>query len=187
MTRYLISDLHLGHENIIEYCDRPYESVAEMNDTLVENWNRVIDPDDVVFFLGDLGHFAEEEAIRRWLEELHGRVVFIEGNHDNPDRYVDGVHTHQYYILSRGDRQFCCTHRPENAPEFWDGWIIHGHHHNNWPEEFPFVNHDERQVNVSVELLGYRPLSTDRLVDYLDCGERFADRAAAEKGLEDDA
>jgi calcineurin-like phosphoesterase family protein len=171
MTRYFVSDLHLGHENIIEYCDRPYESVTEMNDTLVGNWNRVIDPNDVVFFLGDLGHFAEEEELRRWLEELHGRVVFIEGNHDSPDRYVDGVHTHQYYILSRGDRQFCCTHRPENAPEFWDGWIIHGHHHNSHPADYPLVNPEAQTANVSIELTDYEPLPEHELIELIDSGE----------------
>ena len=174
MTRYFTSDLHLGHENIIEYCDRPFDSVEEMNRTLIDNWNDAIGPDDVVVFLGDLGRFAGEDDLRRWLCELHGRIVFIEGNHDSPSRYVDGVHTHQYSILERGDREFCCTHRPENAPRFWDGWIIHGHHHNNHPVEYPLVNPEERRVNVSTELTGYRPIPEEDLVSLIDGGERVA-------------
>lgn len=173
MSRYFTSDLHLGHENIIEYCDRPFDSVAEMNRTLVDNWNDLIDPDDVVVFLGDLGHFADDDELRRWLRKLHGRVIFIEGNHDHPNRYVDGVHTHQYYILKRGNRRFYCTHRPENAPRFWDGWIIHGHHHNNHPDEYPLVNPKEQRVNVSIELTGYEPILEHELIALIDRGERF--------------
>jgi len=54
MAQYLISDLHLDHENIIEYCSRPFEDVEEMNEVLVKNWNVTVDPDDEVIFGGDL-------------------------------------------------------------------------------------------------------------------------------------
>ena len=114
MTRYLISDLHLGYENIIEYCHRPFETVEEMNDAIIENWNATVDNNnnDIVVFLDDLGRFADDEQLRRWLDRLNGRIVFIEGNHDSPRRYTDGVRTHQYYILSQGERDFCCSTVP---------------------------------------------------------------------------
>ena len=174
MARYLISDLHLDHDNIIDYCDRPFDNVEEMNQVLIENWNRTVSNDDIVFFVGDLGHFANDDDLRYWLERLNGRTVFIEGNHDSPDRYVDGVHTHQYYILNRGDQEFCCAHRPENVPGFWDGWIIHGHHHNNHPERYPFVNPQKEQVNVSCELIDYEPIRVSEVVNYIEHDERFA-------------
>lgn len=174
MPRYLISDLHLGHENIIEHCDRPFDTVEEMNQVLIDNWNRTVTNDDVVFFLGDLGQFADDEQLRYWLDKLNGRIVFIEGNHDSPDRYVSGVHTHQYYILTQGEHEFCCTHRPENAPRFWDGWIIHGHHHNNHPTKYPFVNPEEHRVNVSVELINYRPIRVEQVINYVQKREPLA-------------
>ncbi|MFP9191203.1 hypothetical protein ACLI4Q_06005 [Natrialbaceae archaeon A-CW1-1] len=176
MDRYLISDLHLDHTNIMESCDRPFDTVEEMNRTLIENWNMTVSDDDVVFFLGDLGHFADEDDLRRWLDRLNGRIVFIEGNHDSPSRYVDGVHTHQYYILSQGEWELCCTHRPENTPRFWDGWIIHGHHHNTHPEDYPLLNPDTYCVNVSVELIDYKPVLVDTIVDCIDQGERLRSR-----------
>ncbi|WP_254807897.1 hypothetical protein [Natronosalvus amylolyticus] len=173
MARYLVSDLHLDHANIIEHCDRPFDSVTEMNRALIDNWNTTVSADDIVFFLGDLGHFADEAALRAWFDELNGRIVFIEGNHDSPSRYVDGVHTHQYYFLTQGDREFCCTHRPENAPRFWDGWVIHGHHHNTHPEAYPLVNPATNCVNVSVELLDYKPVLVDTVVELIERDERI--------------
>ncbi|WP_276273634.1 metallophosphoesterase family protein [Haloarcula litorea] len=172
MTRFLASDLHLGHENIIEYCSRPFDSVEEMNQTLIENWNQEVrSNDDVVFFLGDLGFFAEEDQLRNWLKQLNGRVVFIQGNHDDPGRYVSDLNTHQYYTLSQGDQEYLLTHRPENAPRFWDDWIIHGHHHNNHPEQYPFINPEEQLANVSVELTDYRPVKVDYVLNSIEQDE----------------
>jgi hypothetical protein len=79
---------------------------------------------------------------------------------------------------------FYTIHDPANGPSNWNGWLLHGHHHNNWPDRFPFVDHDSRRVNFSVELLDYRPLATDKLVNYLACGERFPDRTTAENTLQ---
>ena len=51
---YLISDFHLDHDNIIDYCDRPFDSVAAMNETLVEHWNATVGPGESVLYGGDL-------------------------------------------------------------------------------------------------------------------------------------
>ena len=173
MTHFFASDLHLGHANIIEHCDRPFDDVEEMNATLIENWNDCVDSDDRVTFLGDLGRFADDDELRKWLDRLNGRIVFVKGNHDHPDPEPDGVNTHQYYLQELAGYELCCTHRPENAPRFWEGWIVHGHHHNNDLEEFPFFDPDARCVNMSIELLGYEPLSLQTLVDCFERGERL--------------
>ena len=36
---YYISDLHIGHENILRFDNRPFADVNEMNNKLIENWN----------------------------------------------------------------------------------------------------------------------------------------------------
>ena len=50
---YVTSDMHCGHSKIIEYCNRPFASVEEMNETLINNWNKKIPDDGIVFDLGD--------------------------------------------------------------------------------------------------------------------------------------
>ena len=51
---YLISDLHLDHINIIDYCGRPFDTVEEMNDSLVKYWNDTVDSNDEVLYGGDI-------------------------------------------------------------------------------------------------------------------------------------
>ena len=50
---FFTSDTHFGHKNILKYCDRPFESVSVMNEALIENWNKVVDENSLIFHLGD--------------------------------------------------------------------------------------------------------------------------------------
>lgn len=187
MVDYVISDLHLDHRNIIDYCDRPFGSVDEINQTLVENWKTVIDPGDVVLYGGDLTVRESTGALLDWLEELSGEIVFLLGNHDGIVlERLDGVHFVDEFQFEHRNVPFNAVHDPADGPSNPQGWVLHGHHHNNWPTRYPFVNHTNRHVNFSVELLSYWPLSTDRLVDYLAHGESFVDRNAAEQALGDE-
>lgn len=83
---WLASDTHFFHENILKYCNRPFETVEAMNDALVANWNSVVKPDDHVYHLGDFC-FGNVEKWNWCLEpgRLNGHIHLILGNHD-PDR-----------------------------------------------------------------------------------------------------
>lgn len=156
MTRYWTSDLHLGHENIIEYCNRPFNSVEEMNSVLVRNWNDRVAPEDTVVFVGDLGRPTSD-----WLDYLQGVIVFVLGNHD-------GIMARGHYETRVGDTPVWCVHDPADAPSDWDGWVVHGHHHNNHPDEYPLVNDEDRRVNISVELTEYAPVREDELHELIE-------------------
>ena len=81
MATWFTADLHLGHRNIIDYCDRPFTDVDVMNRALVDNWNEVVAEDDTVWIVGDfaLGTIAETLPI---VGELSGHKVLLAGNHD---------------------------------------------------------------------------------------------------------
>ena len=150
---YLISDLHLDHGNIIDYCDRPFESVDEMNDQLVDNWNAHVDPTDTVLYSGDLTIRNSAAALLDWVDELNGEIVFLLGNHDGTVLdSLDRVQFVEEVRFSHRGVPFHAVHDPANGPSNPSGWVLHGHHHNNWPDDFPFIDHDTRQVNFSVEL-----------------------------------
>jgi calcineurin-like phosphoesterase family protein len=182
---YVIADTHFDHGNIIEYCDRPFESVEEMNDRLVENWNRVVDPTDEVLFVGDLTIAGTASAFLTWISELNGEIVFVVGDHDTEVlTTLDDVSVCEYFRTEHDGHDFYAVHDPAEAPRNWGQWLLHGHHHNNWPGKFPFVNHRGGVVNVSVELIGYEPLAFDALVRYLERGEWIPSIDAVDSGDE---
>ena len=78
---FFTSDTHFDHKNIIKYCNRPFSSVQEMNQGLINNWNSVINPDDIVFHLGDVS-FGGNTNLINYISQLNGHIILIKGNHD---------------------------------------------------------------------------------------------------------
>lgn len=79
---FFTSDTHFNHANILRFCNRPWESIEEHDQALIENWNSIIGPDDTVFHLGDFvfGGFPKWKEI---VEQLNGHIYLIRGNHDD--------------------------------------------------------------------------------------------------------
>ena len=78
---WFTSDTHWHHSRIIEFCNRPFTSIEEMNEKLIENWNSVVKPGDTVFHLGDFC-FGGSQAWNSILDQLNGNILLIKGNHD---------------------------------------------------------------------------------------------------------
>ena len=81
MNRWFISDTHFSHANIIGYTGRPFQSVSEMNEKLIANWNALINPQDTVFFLGDF-RLGTTDFLTSLCSRLHGNKICMRGNHD---------------------------------------------------------------------------------------------------------
>jgi calcineurin-like phosphoesterase family protein len=85
-NRFITSDLHLGHRNILKYDGRPFHSIGEHDDVLISNWNEVVLPKDRVYCLGDIVWYSDKEKVIEVLNRLNGKIHLIRGNHD---RMVD--------------------------------------------------------------------------------------------------
>jgi calcineurin-like phosphoesterase family protein len=157
---FLISDLHLGHANIIRYCSRPFvpSDVIEMDRTLIKNWNYSVSHDDHVYFLGDLRYGKEARQESEYGALLNGTITFVTGNHDrNSGSVAPFIH------LTYKGQEFLLIHDPNDAPDDFAGWIIHGHHHNNELRAFPFIDPISKRINVCVEVIGYCPVSLEEI------------------------
>jgi calcineurin-like phosphoesterase family protein len=81
------SDPHFGHERICELSHRPFESIEEMNETLIKNYNEVIDIHDICLWLGDAFLCNQEEA-KPIMRRLHGYKVLLTGGHDKGSSWM---------------------------------------------------------------------------------------------------
>ena len=86
MRRFVTSDLHFFHKNIIAFhkniiadCQRPFADVEEMNEVIIKNWNEVVKKDDMVYVLGDFS-FCSREMVKELVLKLNGRKILIAGN-----------------------------------------------------------------------------------------------------------
>src|SRR3989338_5957029 len=156
---FLISDLHLDHYNIIKYCNRPFSSVREMNFFIVNNWNTIVKNNDIVYFLGDMSFGKGSRKADYWLKKLNGKIIFIKGSHDK----CKNIKFFNEYIMEYNNIKFLLIHDPDNLTKNWNGWIIHGHYHNHDLENYPFINGEKRRINVSIELINYKPLDIEKL------------------------
>lgn len=153
---FLIADTHLGHQNIISYADRPFQTLDEMNHTMIQNWNQVVTPNDTVFMLGDFA-FGSPEKIHYWASQLQGHKILIMGNHDREmpreifrnsvfDEVID------YPIIYQ--EWFILSHEPVYLNRAMPYANIFGHVHDN-PM---YQTCTQQSFCVSVERINYTPI-----------------------------
>jgi calcineurin-like phosphoesterase family protein len=135
-TVYVTADTHFNHRSIIDYTGRPYASVAEMNEAIVETWNSVIPPKADVWFLGDFG-FAEKrggEPVEDIFARLNGHKHLVKGNHDEANSAVlrlpwESIHD-LVTIRRDGLRAVACHYPLTTWKHAHRGWkMLHGHSH----------------------------------------------------------
>lgn len=94
---WFTSDLHLGHKNVLTFCNRPFKTVQEMSAGLIQAWNENVNDDDIVFILGDVFWFNNSQEIKKFFKSVKGKHIYIvEGNHDDFEGYhrVDPSRVH---------------------------------------------------------------------------------------------
>lgn len=170
---YIISDTHFGHDRVIEYCKRPYDSVEQMEEDLVLRWNNTVSKDDKVFHLGDFG-FGSKEVMQHIVSRLNGRISIVLGNHDGHSvkwhNDVGFFEVSKYPIIYANEYIF--SHAPVvpmadlTGDEPTPYKNIFGHYHN-----LLFVPAIGRNYAcVSVENIGYKPMLFSELEKKMKLG-----------------
>ena len=152
------SDLHISHTNVIGYCDRPFRSVYEMDETLWSNWQTGVEPGETLVCVGDV--FFGRVTEPRPVPQGHHKLLVL-GNHDltnSGELKVTEFDEVVSLLTAPGDPPLVFTHCP--LPTVPDGYVnVHGHTHQKLrPPESP-------HINVSVEQLEYRPIALPWLRD----------------------
>jgi len=162
---WLTSDTHFNHANIIRYSSRPFADVNEMNEALIARWNRVVQPLDTIYHLGDFG-MGTPDAWPAIVARLNGRKLLVLGNHDrhrgkmisigfddvlgkNVIVNIDGVRAWLNHYPPRIDGAIGVQRPP--APGEYDIALC-GHVHQLWKVK-------RSVVNVGVDVWDYRPIA----------------------------
>jgi calcineurin-like phosphoesterase family protein len=176
---WFTSDQHFYHKNIIKYCKRPFADLDEMHQTIVENYQAVVKPEDYVYFLGDFAMAPRKvprneqfKLYRTVLDMLPGKKILIRGNHDKGgnDKFYDiGFHKVSHRMTFQ-KQKIIMTHRPEEistakAPIGYR-WIV-GHVHEAWRYK-SWKKKRNKAVNVGVDVQEFAP------VHWTDLLEQFA-------------
>ena len=150
MAIFFTSDTHFGHRAVIDFCSRPFRSIEEMDEALVDSWNAVISPTDEVWHLGDFCWFERRAA--EYFERLKGRKHLIIGNHDHRKaRRLPWASIQYAHKMKCGGITIYLSHYP--VVGFREDLHFHGHQHNRTPCRLP------NQVDVGVDAWGMRPVS----------------------------
>ena len=164
MKRFVIADLHFGHENIIKYESRPFNNADEMDNRLIELWNYTVGNDDLVYVLGDFTLSRRMDVIRDLVNRLNGRKILVMGNHDTrrPKDYVKcgfEVATRKPMMVEPG---VILMHEPFTDSSFIVPNYIYffGHVHNN----HSIMDEHRNCMCVSVERIAYKPINIDECV-----------------------
>lgn len=130
--KFYISDLHIGHTNIIRHDNRPFANMYEMENVIIHNWNAVVKQNDEVYVLGDM--FWKPADALRILPQLKGQKYLIMGNHDKVNdmicKYFKEVYSFGVDIKDNGRLVVLC-HYPIAHWKNADHGAIHlyGHIH----------------------------------------------------------
>lgn len=159
---FLISDTHFGHENILSFTRpngerlRAFASVEEMDNHMVECWNRVVGPYDKVYHLGDVA--IRREAIKT-IGRCNGKKRLVRGNHDDHDLKHYLPYFQEIYATRVLDG-LIFSHIPIHADSLGRFVAnVHGHVHNN----VPALHFGPRYFNVSVEVIDYTPMPLEEV------------------------
>lgn len=158
-TTFLVSDTHFGHHGVCKFLRadgtklRPWDNPDDMDEAMVELWNKTVRPTDKVYHLGDV--VINRRALQT-LGRLNGDKVLIKGNHDI-------FKLHEYTPYFRDIRSYhvmdgnILSHIPVHESQMarWKN-NIHGHLHSN-------VLPDPRYLCVCVEQTDFKPIAWEEV------------------------
>ena len=176
---FFISDLHVGHANVIRYDGRPFTTTDEMHVELIKRWNSVVDTDSIVYFLGDLS-FSRTDLTKWFVSQLNGKIHAIAGNHDKPKDLrslgrFEEVHDYGTEIGvydedslqsrgSQGYQKIVMSHYPILSwnKSHYGAWHLHGHCHGSLMKTMPDY-YKRKVMDVGCNMIDYAPISYEQV------------------------
>jgi calcineurin-like phosphoesterase family protein len=167
---HLTSDSHFRHKNVIRYDKRPFSSIEEMDEALINNWNSVVKHNHKVIHVGDLTLSNDLKYIDSILQRLNGQIYFVKGNHDvflkRPNLHGRFEWIKDYFELNIESKKLIICHYPlltwRSARR--GAWMLHGHCHGSINQ----LNESCLRLDVGCVNFDYHPVSLRRIFEIME-------------------
>lgn len=178
---YFTSDLHLGHKNILNFRNRPFKNVDEMNEQIIERFNQKVTNKDDVYILGDVCYKSNQYEMKALVNKLNGKTkTLILGNHDPKFIYSCFDEVTTYKEVSYAWRKLILFHYPILE---WNGYFghgggsgkrndknaavhLHGHQHNYAQQNIQNRKDGLFRYDVGVDANNFAPVSADEILEF---------------------
>ena len=184
---FFTADLHFGHENVIRFDNRPFETVEEMDAELIRRWNAKVGKGDLIYVLGDMIWKTRNSDAETLIRSLNGQIILIKGNHDRflhnakAKNALAGVKDYDDICVKLEDDTdrrvvLCHYYIPFYNGHRWQAVHLHGHSHNS--EEYLIEESikqklrddgfETRSYNVGCMHWNYEPVTLDEILAKAD-------------------
>ena len=178
---YYISDLHIGHKNVLKFDNRPFQTIEEHDSAIVRNWCNKVTGKDTVYLLGDISWQGAEET-KKIIQQLPGKKVWILGNHDHKiknnqelRKEFEEITDYKEIKLPDGKYLILCHYPILCFKNHMRGsYHFYGHVHNSWEwemmEEMKKEMEDKNilcnmyNVGCMMEYMNYTPRTFEEIV-----------------------
>lgn len=156
---FVTADPHFGHDNVIQYCKRPFKNSKEMDKQLIKNFNEVVREQDDLFILGDFS-LKQPKYFHYYTEifgRIRGKVHIVAGNHEELKFYnyiKAGATSFHFPYIEIED--FILVHDPALSQVDRTRVFLVGHIHDLFVTQ-------KNCINVGVDVHDFKPLSMDQI------------------------
>jgi calcineurin-like phosphoesterase family protein len=164
--RWFISDTHFNDSRFNVFY-RPFATLEEQHETITNNWNKLIQPDDEVYHIGDV---AIDDDGLKFMDQLNGYKILITGNYDDPrDKKLlqsKFNQIHNSLVINIDDKPVHLVHYPVKGLS--NMFNIVGHIHGLWKVQ-------RNMINVGVDAWNYLPVSEEQVKFCMNAIDKFYD------------
>ena len=174
-TLFFTSDTHFSHNKEFLYEPRGFSTIEEMNEQIVQNWNEIVQPSDIVYHLGDIA-LTDTTAAIPYIKRLNGHIIWILGNHDTTSKIeqiiahchniqlVGALNTSYSTVIKDGKWRFYLSHYPVKFGNFDEikekkNWCLCGHMHT----QDKFSDMKDKCYHVELDAHACYPISLEEI------------------------
>lgn len=205
---WFTSDNHFFHKSVIRMCNRPFDHLHHMHESMIFEWNKRVKPQEKVYVLGDFA-FCGWTLMKTILSRLNGHKILVLGNHDLAAHKMLAAgfqEVHENHWIEIGNKQkVYLSHYPFHPMTAYakqdDGSVAVHYPYEKIDKRYMhkrMVDDGEswllhghvhcawrkngRQINVGVDVWDFKPVSHEKILQLIEKGPVFDGKSKDDQG-----